>query len=307
MSLMTKDLLEMGLKQLTDAEIADAEIDARGLLCYACKWSGKDLFMRWADQVDDDSCERYFEMIARRASGRPMQYILGEQEFMGFKFKVNESVLIPRQDTEVLVETACKVIKSNNHRNPDKRTGKAFHEKVKSRKSWDVLDLGCGSGAIGVSIARLRKEANVTCSDVSNEAVRVAMGNADANGVGKSMDFLQSDMFSAFKKRQKFDMILTNPPYIKSDVIPTLQREIKEYEPLIALDGGKDGLDFYRRIVHEAPLHMQKGGVLIMEIGSDQAEDVAKLLKAEEIYTNITCIQDLAHLDRIICTNLKEK
>ena len=206
---------------------------------------------------------------------------------MGLPFEVNESVLIPRQDTESLVELAL--------------------EKAKEKKrSLSVLDMCCGSGAIAVSVAHFLPKAKVTACDISADALEVAKRNAEKNGVAGRIEFLQSDLFSVQKKKktvpikETFDMILSNPPYIPTAVIGTLQREICEHEPLGALDGGEDGLDFYRRIVKDARANLKKDGLLMMEIGSDQAEAVTALLEAEDAYEEIEVHRDLAGLDRIV-------
>ena len=209
------EVLEIGIHRLQEAKIADAKRDAENLL----------LFLHRNDGTDEYQADAYFDLIDRRAAGEPLQYIVGSQEFMGLPFKVNESVLIPRQDTETLVELAL--------------------EKAKEKKrSLSVLDMCCGSGAIAVSIAHFLPKAKVTACDISAEALEIARKNAEKNGLGSRIDFRESDLFHV-KKRKKiiqmketFDMILSNPPYIPTDVIGTLQTEIKDHEPLTALDGG---------------------------------------------------------------------
>jgi release factor glutamine methyltransferase len=169
-----------------------------------------------------------------------------------------------------------------------------------------VLDLCTGSGAIGVSIAKMCPKIKMVCSDISSEALKIAEENAQASGC-KSVKFQEGDLFSPFcgkLRKRKFDLIITNPPYIQTDVIPTLQREVKDHEPMSALDGGKDGLDFYRRIAAEAPFHLNKNGVLMMEIGYDQRISVTELLQQTAKFSDIICLQDLAGKDRIIAAKL---
>lgn len=300
MSLPLKELIKIGQTQLREAGIADADRDAKDLYCFLDKLDAVGLMMHWQDILQDNTCEAYFRLIERRAAGEPVQYITGVQEFMGMDFKVTPAVLIPRQDTETMVEDAIELIEKGTLR------GQAF-SKVGSIK--DVLDLCCGSGAIGVSIAKLCAKTKVTCSDISTEALKVAQENGQANGC-KSVKFEQGDLFAPFcgkLGKKKFDLIITNPPYIETGVIPMLQREVREHEPMSALDGGADGLDFYRRIAEEAHRHLHKNGVLVMEIGYDQGLSVPQLLEETEKFTGIVCLQDLAGKDRIVAAKKKDK
>lgn len=281
------EVLEIGIRRLQEAKIADAKRDAESLLLFLMHEDRKFLFLHRNDGTDEYQTDAYFELIDRRAAGEPLQYIVGSQEFMGLTFDVNESVLIPRQDTETLVELAL--------------------EKAKEKKrSLSVLDMCCGSGAIAVSMAHFLPKAKVTACDISTDALETAKKNAEKNGLGGRIDFRESDLFYV-KKRKKiiqmketFDMILSNPPYIPTDVIATLQTEIKDHEPMAALDGGADGLAFYRRISAEAPQNLKTGGFLILEIGSDQAEAVSALLDEAGVYDEVEVHKDLAGLDRVI-------
>ena len=294
MSLLVKEMLTMGEKQLMDSDIADATRDCKILYCYMMDIPFSKIILEYQKVLQDRLCDKYFELIDRRSKGEPVQYIMGCQEFMGLEFIVNENVLIPRQDTETLVEDALEIINTGSLRGEDMDV---------KRKEWDILDLCTGSGAIGVSLARIANKVNVTCSDISEGAIKVAKENAQKHGLAKSMKFEQGDLFKPFNKhfrKQKFDMIISNPPYIKSSVIPTLQREVCEHEPLSALDGGESGLDFYERIVSGVGSHLKKGGVLLMEIGNDQGEAVSGLLSRNGEFTSIRVLKDLAQRDRIV-------
>ena len=294
MSLLVKEMLTMGEKQLMDSDIADATRDCKILYCYMMDIPFSKIILEYQKVLQDRLCDKYFELIDRRSKGEPVQYIMGCQEFMGLEFIVNENVLIPRQDTETLVEDALEIINTGTLRGEDMDV---------KRKEWDILDLCTGSGAIGVSLARIANKVNVTCSDISEGAIKVAKENAQKHGLAKSMKFEQGDLFKPFNKhfrKQKFDMIISNPPYIKSSVIPTLQREVCEHEPLSALDGGESGLDFYERIVSGVGSHLKKGGVLLMEIGNDQGEAVSGLLSRNGEFTSIRVLKDLAQRDRIV-------
>ena len=294
MSLLVKEMLTMGEKQLMDSDIADATRDCKILYCYMMDIPFSKIILEYQEVLQDRLCDKYFELIDRRSKGEPVQYIMGSQEFMGLEFIVNENVLIPRQDTETLVEDALEIINTGTLRGEDMDV---------KRKEWDILDLCTGSGAIGVSLARIANKVNVTCSDISEGAIKVAKENAQKHGVAKSVKFEQGDLFKPFSKhfrKQKFDMIISNPPYIKSSVIPTLQKEVCEHEPISALDGGESGLDFYERIVSGVGSHLRKSGVLLLEIGHDQGEAVSGLLSRNGEFTSIRVLKDLASRDRIV-------
>ncbi|MBF1172498.1 MAG: peptide chain release factor N(5)-glutamine methyltransferase [[Eubacterium] sulci] len=294
MSLLVKEMLTMGEKQLMDSDIADATRDCKIIYCYMMDIPFSKIILEYQEVLQDRLCDKYFELIDRRSKGEPVQYIMGSQEFMGLEFIVNENVLIPRQDTETLVEDALEIINTGTLRGEDMDV---------KRKEWDILDLCTGSGAIGVSLARIANKVNVTCSDISEGAIKVAKENAQKHGVAKSVKFEQGDLFKPFSKhfrKQKFDMIISNPPYIKSSVIPTLQKEVCEHEPLSALDGGESGLDFHERIVSGVGGHLRKGGVLLLEIGHDQGEAVSGLLSRNGDFTSIRVLKDLANRDRIV-------
>ena len=300
MSLPIKELINIGTKQLRDAGVADAEIDAKELYCFMQHMDRTALMLRWQEVLQDNQCEAYFDLIERRASRVPLQHITGRQEFMGLPFEVNEKVLIPRQDTETMVEDALELMEKGTLR------GQEYTDGLK--KGGDVLDLCCGSGAIGISIAKLAKGAHVTCADLSNEALEVAKRNARLNDC-KSVKFTESDMFDAFcgkLGKKKFNLIISNPPYIPPSVIEELEPEVRDHEPMMALDGGQDGLDFYRIIAEQAPEHLKKGGVLMLEIGFDQKEAVKGLLQETGRFEKIIGLTDLTGKDRIICAVLSK-
>ncbi|HWQ80115.1 MAG TPA: peptide chain release factor N(5)-glutamine methyltransferase [Anaerovoracaceae bacterium] len=296
MSLIIKELLQIGESALNKAGCMDPRIDAELLMMHLMKIDKRQLFIKSPNLLDEKTCEEYFRLVDIRTGGMPVQYITGEQEFMGITFKVNENVLIPRQDTETLVEEAIRMIKELAGR------------KKASRGGWQALDLCCGSGAIGISLCKLVKDMKVTASDISGKAVDIAAENARNAGVAKLMKFMEGDLFRPLRKGirgAKFHLILCNPPYIKRDVIPTLQREIVEHEPLAALDGGVDGLDFYRRIVAEASDYLRPEGLLFLETGYDQSGAVCALIEDTGLFEDIAVIKDLAGYDRVVRCMLK--
>lgn len=296
MSIMVKEVLNMAEAALTKAGCPDPKLDAERLLQYQHHLDSMGLFLMKSKMMDQKDFEEYFKLVDFRLAGMPLQYITGSQEFMGLEFKVNQHVLIPRQDTETLVETALEYLKGED---PDRR--------LKHKGDWKILDLCCGSGAIGISLARLASEGGqkvkVTAADLSEDALKVARENASRLGTEKKMTFVSGDLFQPFKKRlgkTRFHMIVSNPPYIPSEVIPTLQTEVKDHEPRMALDGGEDGLDFYRRILTEAREHLEKGGVLLLEIGYDQGKALEQIYDTIPGYAGFRLIQDLAGQDRVV-------
>lgn len=302
MSLPLKELIAIGTQQLRAAGVADAEIDARELYCFMHGIDRVGLMLRWQEAVPDELCEKYFDLVAVRASRVPLQHITGVQEFMGLRFKVNENVLIPRQDTETMVEDALELMEKGSLRGAEYASAKDF-------KNVDVLDLCTGSGAIGVSLARLSKGTKVTCSDLSEDALALAKENAVSNGC-KNVKFASGDLFEPFRGKlgnKKFGFIISNPPYIPPAVIAGLEPEVRVHEPAMALDGGVDGLDFYRRIAAEAPGHLKKRGVLMMEIGWDQGVAVTELLAAGGRFEKIQCLKDLTGKDRIVVATLSDE
>ena len=233
-------------------------------------------------EVNKETENKYKKGIEDLKSGKPLQYITKKQEFMGLDFYVDENVLIPQPDTEELVEE-------------NKKKSQELKDRI------NVLDICTGSGAIGVSIAKNVTNVNVTMSDISENALMVAKKNAKTNEVLDKCKFIKSDMFQNIE--EKYDVIISNPPYIKSKIIKTLEKEVQN-EPLIALDGGDDGLDFYKIIIQTAYKHLKKNGILALEIGYDQKEEVINLIKENEKYMNIYSKKDLAGNDRIIICNL---
>ena len=226
------------------------------------------------DEISDNQKEEILEGIKKLNDNIPIQYIVNEQEFMGLNFFVDENVLIPQPDTEILVEQII-----NNHRD----------SKIK------ILDLCTGSGCIAISLKHYMPKAEVWALDISEKALNIAKNNAKQNNT--EINFINSDLFQNIQ--DKFDIIVSNPPYIKTDIIKTLDDEVQN-EPIIALDGGNDGLDFYKKILKKAYNYLKDEGKLYLEIGYDQKEDLINLYKNDKRYKNIECIKDLANNDRVI-------
>lgn len=278
--MIAKDLMSKGENILAEAGRANARFDSRTLFMYVTGLDNTGLLMNQRKQVDSGTCEAYMELIRRRAAGEPLQHITGEQGFMGLTFRVGPSVLIPRPETELLVEEALEILRS---------------EYGKDEAATPViLDICTGSGAIGIAVKKLFPEAEVTLSDISAEALETARVNAGLNEC--KVELVESDMFSALEGRV-FHMILCNPPYISDAEIETLDEEVRDHEPRTALSGGSDGLDFYRIIARDAADHLEAGGWLLMEIGYDQGESVPALMRN---LGDTRVLKDLNGLDRVV-------
>ena len=233
--------------------------------------------------LSEDEEKTFNKFIEERLNNRPIAYIVGNREFMGLDFYVQEGVLIPRPDTEVLVEEVIEL--------------------AKDKGQIEILDIGAGSGAITVSLAKYLENAKLTSVDISEIALEIGKKNAISNNVEDRINFVKSDLFSSLNKNQKFDIIVSNPPYIKREVIDTLDKQVKDFEPYNALEGGIDGLDFYRAITTQAKDYLKEGGVLAYEVGHDQSEDVSKLMEMDG-YTNIYTRKDLQQIDRVVIGNV---
>lgn len=267
----------MGMQKLKEAEIGEAQLDARLLLEEVCGTDHNTLLCHGDREVSEAEEEQYRKALEQRAVHVPLQHLLGYQDFMGLRFQVNEYVLIPRQDTEILVEEAMRYL----------------HDGMR------ILDLCTGSGCILLSLLHYSNDCEGVGVDISQEALQVAAQNAELLGI--RADFLKSDLYE--KVTGKFDLLVSNPPYIERKVIPTLMEEVREYDPYIALDGGEDGLDFYRRIIGGAQDYLKRGGQILMEIGSGQAQAVSELLY-EAGFKEIDVCKDFAGLDRVVSGRL---
>lgn len=268
-----REAFALGEKILGMAQIVEAKNDAWILLEMVCKIDRTFFYVHMNEEINSDDLKEYESVIKKRTERIPLQYITGEQEFMGLKFKVNSNVLIPRQDTETLVEEALKVVE------PGMR----------------VLDMCTGSGCIIISILKNKSDVRGMGCDISKQALIVAKENAKINEV--SVEFERSDLFE--NVTDKFDVIVSNPPYIRSDIIPTLMPEVAQFEPIGALDGFEDGLEFYRKIIKESRNYLTENGKIFFEIGNDQGQDVANMLKYAG-YENVRVIKDLARNDRVV-------
>ena len=265
-----REAYDKGRKSIVSDE---ADIEAAILLEFVCNTERGDLFSHPERLLSEDEEKKYFSLIERRNEKEPVQYITGKTYFYGLEFFCDKFVLIPRFDTEVLVEEVIK----------------------RAPKNCELLDLCTGSGCIAICVKHEREDIAVSASDISKEALLVAEKNKDRYNL--DINFIQSDLFENIDK--KFDIIVSNPPYIPTKVISGLEDKVKDFEPKGALDGGEDGLDFYKEIAKEAVNYLKDESILIMEIGFDQGEDVSDILH-DNGYKNIEVIKDLNGLDRVV-------
>ena len=270
--LTLKEALAKAVDKLQQMEVPDADIDAWYLLSYVTGLDRAAFFLHGDEPMAEPDMIRYRDLVTKRGERIPLQHLTGEQEFMGLDFHVNEHVLIPRQDTECLVERVLPYVDGKR-----------------------VLDVCTGSGCIGISIQSFCSNTQVTAADISEDALKVAQKNAKENQV--PVEFVHSDLFKEISG--SYDMIVSNPPYIPSKVIETLMPEVRDHEPIKALDGKEDGLYFYRRITEESVAYLKPGGYLLYEIGHDQGEAVSSYMR-ENGFDEIEVIRDLAGLDRVV-------
>ena len=274
------ELLIEGYNVLKDAEIDSYMIDCQLLLAKALNTDRLAIITNRDKEVSVDEMNEFRSFIELRGHNMPVKYITGTCEFMGIELQVKEGVLIPRGDTEVLVEEAIK--------------------DIMEKKLVDICDLCCGSGAVGIAIAKFTENTKVTSYDISEIALEVTANNIASLELGNRMQVICSDLLEkAVEEEKRFDVIASNPPYISSEVIPTLMKDVREYEPYIALCGGEYGLDFYRRIVKQSVKVLNPGGSLIFEIGHDQAMAVSDMLISAG-FDKVVCVKDLAGHDRVV-------
>lgn len=283
-----KEWVSWGTSQLEQQQISDASLDAWYLFEFVTSLSRIDFLLDGDKEIKEEQGKRYEQLIKKRKEHIPLQHLTGVQEFMGYEFFVNENVLIPRQDTETVIEEVLKTAPSGEK----------------------MLDVCTGSGCIALSIALLGNYKEVVATDLSKEALFVAKKNAERllkeNETNSFVRFYQGDLFEAIPKEEKFDLIVSNPPYIETKECEKLMPEVKDHEPMMALDGREDGLYFYRRIVKEARQYLTDGGWLFFEIGYNQGSALQEIFSSYKEYEDIQIKKDLAGLDRIAAARYKK-
>ena len=277
-----REAVNKGMVTLKVNGIESPKLKARLLMQFVLNKPRQYLLVYDNEKITDIELIRYFNSIEKLVKGMPLQHITHQQEFMKMNFYVDENVLIPRPDTEILVEEVIEIAK-----------------KINAKK---ILDLCTGSGAIAVSLAKYIENSQITAIDISDKALNIAKQNAKSNLVQDQIIFIKSDLFENLLN-EKYDIIVSNPPYIKQDIIKTLDKEVQR-EPIIALDGGEDGLDFYRKIIKQGYEFLKYKGYLCLEIGYDQKIDVIELIENEEKYIDTYSKKDLYGNDRIVITKV---
>jgi len=282
MSWTIQSLLQWTETFFKKQSIPSPRSDAEVLLSTVLGMKRVDLYVSFDRPIHAGELAQFKPLVQRRAKHEPVQYITGCQEFWSLNFKVNESVLIPRPETECVVEQALRIFKDR------------INEDIR------ILDMGCGSGVLSVVLAKEFSSARVVAVDISQAALNVAISNAKQHGVYERIDFLESDLFSKMPKDLRFDLIVSNPPYMRSDQMKTLERQVREYEPREALEAGELGLDVHFNILKSAPFFLQKKGALIMEIAPDQGQPLNDHLTKQKIFSNMEVIKDYERRERII-------
>jgi release factor glutamine methyltransferase len=280
------EILNRTTNHLKDQQIENPRLNAELLLAHSMNFSREALYTHLQDFFDGDKKEKFERLIARRISGEPLQYLLGHQEFWSIHLNVDPRVLIPRPETELLVQHALFLLE-----------GTSF------RGAPSVLEIGTGSGAIAIALARERKDLSIVATDISMEALLLARENSLLANVLSQIQFIQGDLFAPFrrlKEREPFHLILFNPPYITRSEIHGLAREVKDFEPILALDGGEDGLEFYRKILSTTPSYLRKGGWLLVEVGQGQGEKVSEMIMENGYFYGPELIEDFSGIERVV-------
>ncbi|HXQ73452.1 MAG TPA: peptide chain release factor N(5)-glutamine methyltransferase [Pyrinomonadaceae bacterium] len=278
MSVSISEALRLASQELDQADVAEARREASSLLSHVIAKDRTFLISHAEDQLGEEELKRFENAIARRAMGEPSQYITGTQDFFGRAFCVTPDVLIPRPETELLVEAALEVLKTDSV----------------------ICDVGTGSGCIAITLLCERADARAVAIDISEAALEVARQNAREHSVQERIDFVLSDCFSALNESaSQFDSIISNPPYVSANAVPGLQREVRDHEPLVALSPGEDGLHVIRRLLDDSPRFLKSGGHLLMEIGFDQGETIQQLIDPN-VWTLKEIRPDLQGIPRIV-------
>ena len=280
------ELLNGSTNTLKDHQVENPRLNAELLLARSLNLSREGLYTHLRDTLKEREKEALEKMIRRRILGEPLQYILEHQEFWSIDFKVDPRVLIPRPETELLVEQSLLIL-----------SGIFF------KRNPSVLEIGTGSGAIAIALAKEVKNIFLVATDISGDALGLAKENAKSAGVQHQIKFVKGDLFDPLRpseERRPFDLILSNPPYLIRPEIGSLAKEVRDYEPIIALDGGEDGLEFYRRLISQAPLFLREGGWLLLEMGQGQGPLVSELIEGGGHFLKPDCVPDLSGIERIV-------
>ncbi len=284
-----KTLLETATQFLEKKGIENPRLNAEVLLAFQLGVKRISLYLNFDQPLTEDEISGYRSLIRRRLKHEPLQYITGIQEFWSLPFRVSPQVLIPRPETEILVEQVIHLTKASN-----------------GKSRLRILDLGTGSGIIAIAVAKEMPEAFVVSTDISGEALTLARTNALKHGLKDRILFLQGDLLEPFATGMApFDLIVSNPPYVRSQEIQGLSPEVADYEPRLALDGGKDGMDYLKRIIARAPRYLRPGGWLLLEMSPNQIEPAIAGVLETTVYQDVKTVEDYSHLKRVVVAQLK--
>ena len=291
-------IIQWTTEYLKGKGIDNPRLDSEVLLAHLLRLDRVGLYLNFDRPLSRDELSSFREIVKRRGSREPLQYITGHQEFWSLDFKVTPDVLIPRPDTEILVEEALKAVRRET-----------LDVRRQNQLPFTILDLCTGSGCIAISLAHELKDAVVYAVDTSEAALSIARENAEKNVVQDRVIFLQGDLYEALtshvSRLTSYDLIVSNPPYIKNIDIPNIQPEVRDYEPRMAVDGGTEGLGFYKRIVADAPNHLSPHGWLMVEVGEGQADAVSKMMADTGAFESISTVKDLAGIERVVKAHKK--
>jgi len=280
------EILNWSTHTLKDHQVENPRLNAELLLARVLNLSREGLYAGFNGQFKKEEKEALERLIERRISGEPLQYILGHQEFWSIDFKVDPRVLIPRPETELLVEQSVSTLSETS-----------------LVETPCVLEIGTGSGAIAISLAKEVRDIFVVATDISREALLLAKENATSAGLLHEIAFVKADLLGPFRylrDQEPFDLILSNPPYIDRSEIQGLAREVREYEPIAALDGGKNGMEYYGRIISQGPSYLRRGGWLLLEVGENQGGKVSDLMEKQGCFSRLERIKDLSGIERVV-------
>ncbi len=287
------ELLNWSTQCLKDHQVKNPRLNAELLLAQSLNLNREGLYTHLQDPSGEEEREEFEQLVWKRLSGEPLQYILGYQEFWSIHLKVDPRVLIPRPETELLVEQSLSILTA-----------------ARLERTPHVLEIGTGSGAVAISLATEVRDVFVVATDVSGEALLLARENAKSAGVLQRIEFVNGDLFSPIRRMpelEPFDLILSNPPYVDRSQIQNLAREIKDYEPGVALNGGEDGMAFYRTIVSQGPSYLRRGGWLLLEVGEGQGKRVSSMIEEESSFIGCERIKDLSGIERVVKAQRKNE
>jgi release factor glutamine methyltransferase len=293
MQMTVVELLNWSTNYLREHQIENPRLNAELLLAFSLSLSREGLYSHLKGPFKEEEKEAFMNLVKRRISGEPLQYIIGYKEFWSTHFRVDPRVFIPRPETELLVEQSLVAL-----------------PRISLERAPCILEIGTGSGAIAISLAKEVKDGFIVATDISKEALLLAKENAVSTGVLHRITFINADLFGPFRLFRDgghFDLVLSNPPYITRSEIEKLAREVKDYEPLIALDGGEEGIDFFERIVSQASFYLRKGGWLLLEVGQGQDGEVSSMIERVGDFNLPERVKDLSDIRRVVKAQRKQE